>query len=336
MSSPQTGTLFSGMQPTGYLTIANYAGALRNWVRLQKTHDCIFSVVDLHAITLPHDPGTLRERSHDFLALYVACGIDPRRSMLVLQSQVPEHGQLAWILGCCTGFGELRRMAQFKEKSAKNPKSVTAGLFSYPVLMAADILLYQTDLVPVGEDQKQHVELTRNIAQRFNSRFGAAFSVPQPFIPETGARVRSLKNPDAKMSKTDPNPATYIALLDPPDVVRKKIQGAVTGSDGGYSLNEGSGIANLITLFSVVSGGGRSTLAEAYTGLGYAQFKDELVERINEFLHPIQKRYREIRGDAAMMRDIVADGTARARLLAKSTLDAVYDRIGFVRPGDAA
>ena len=248
-------TLFSGIQPSGRLTIANFVGAIRNWVQLQDDYDCLFSLVDLHAITVRQDPEQLRERCRQFLCLYIACGLDPERNVMFMQSHVPAHSQLAWVLNCYTYTGELNRMTQFKDKSGKHADNVNAGLYDYPVLMAADILLYGTQLVPVGNDQKQHLELTRNIAQRFNSIYGEVFTVPEPHIPKVGARVMNLQDPTVKMSKSDTVPANYIALLDDPEQVRKKLKRAVTdsGSEVRYSEDK-PGVSNLMSIFSAVTG----------------------------------------------------------------------------------
>lgn len=323
--------LFSGIQPTGNLTIGNYAGAIRNWVKLQDEYFCIFSLVDLHAITVDQNPVEFRRKSYDFLALYMACGIDPEKSIIFVQSHNPTHAELTWILNCFTYLGELNRMTQFKEKSTKHPQNVNAGLFDYPVLMAADILLYETDLVPVGEDQKQHVEIARDIALRFNRKYGQTFRVPRHFIPKTGARIKNLLDPARKMDKSNKNPKTYIGLLDSPDEIVQKIKGAVTGSAREYIIDdETSGIANLVTLMSVVTDKSKKDVAEEYSGRGYVYFKKKLSERIIEFLKPIQNKYQTLRQNEDRINRIIKDGAAKAYSLSRNVLKRVYDKIGFI------
>lgn len=326
--------LFSGIQPTGNLTIGNYAGAICNWVRLQDEYECIFCLVDLHALTVYQDPKVFREKCYDFIAVYLACGIDPEKSTIFVQSHNPRHAELTWILSCSTSFGELSRMTQFKEKSEKQSKNINAGLFGYPVLMAADILLYKASLVPVGEDQKQHVELTRDIAIRFNSRFGNAFVVPEVHIPRTGARVRNLLDPTSKMDKSSDNPNTYIALLDTPEQIRRKIKGAVTGSSGEYIIdNECSGIANLITIMSAATGESAADIAQAYERKGYALFKQDLADRIIELLSPIQRRFKEQRKNEDNIRKIIRFGAERAMSVSVETLKDVGEKLGLIPRG---
>ena len=266
--------LFSGIQPTGNLTIGNYAGAIRNWLTLQERCSCIFCLVDLHALTTRQDPAELKGRCLDFIALYLACGLDPDKSIIFAQSHNPHHTELMWILNCVSYFGKLSRMTQFKEKAGKHTKNINAGLFSYPVLMAADILLYDSDFVPVGEDQRQHVEITRDIAIRFNNLFGQTFRVPELHIPKSGAKIKNLLDPTSKMSKSHENPNTYIGLLDSGGDIRKKIKAAVSGSSGEYVADdERSGITNLMTIMYTVTGKSMEKIAAEYTGKGYAEFR---------------------------------------------------------------
>lgn len=325
--------VLSGIQPSGRLTIGNYIGALKNWVAMQDTHDCLFTLVDLHAITVRQDPAALRERCHEFLCLYLACGLDPAKSTLFVQSHVPAHSQLAWILNCHTAMGELNRMTQFKDKSSRHADNINAGLFGYPVLMAADILLYQADAVPVGNDQKQHLELARNLAQRFNARYEAeVFTVPEPFIPEVGARIMSLGDPTAKMSKSDEVEANYVALLDEPKRVVKKIKRAVTDSDAEIRFDEAAkpGVSNLLSMYSAVTGEGIADLEARFAGEGYGKLKGELADAVVAFLEPLQERYRTFRDDPASLDAILRDGARAARERAAPTLDRVFEVSGFI------
>ncbi|MHC4591628.1 MAG: tryptophan--tRNA ligase [Planctomycetota bacterium] len=314
------------------MTIANYIGAIRNWVKLQDEYDCVFSLVDLHCLTVRQDPEDLRRRCYDFLALYIACGIDPDRSIIFMQSHVPTHAELTWVLGCYTYMGELSRMTQFKEKARKRRGSVNAGLLNYPLLMAADILLYQTDLVPVGEDQKQHLEITRDIAQRFNSTCGETFRVPEIYLPPVGARIRSLQEPERKMDKSDEDEWNYIALLDEPDTVRAKVKKAVTDSGRELVYDEGTrpAISNLMAIHSALTGGSYEDLAERYAGKGYAQFKADLVEVVIDTLRPIQARYRDFREDEGEMKSILKCGAEAALERSRRTLEVVYERVGLI------
>jgi len=324
--------VLSGIKPSGELTLGNYIGALKRFVADQDADDCFFCVVDLHAITVPQDPAELRRRSLDIAALYMAVGLDPEKSTLFIQSHVPEHSELSWILSCITGFGELRRMTQFKDKSAKGGEGqATAGLFTYPVLMAADILIYRADRVPVGDDQKQHLELTRDLAQRFNARFGETFVVPEPAIPKHGARVMDLQDPAAKMSKSEESPNGTIGLLDPPEAVRKKIKSAVT--DSGREIvahKDKPAITNLLEVYSAVDGRSIGELESDYDGKGYGDFKADLAEAVVAFLDPIQKRYAEIAGDAGALQRVLESGARKAQAVASGTLAAVKDAVGFV------
>lgn len=326
--------LLSGIQPSGHLTIGNYIGAIRNWVALQDAYDCLFVLVDLHAITVRQDPAELRQRCYEFLALYVACGIDPDKNAVFVQSHVPGHAQLAWVLNCFTSMGELTRMHQYKEKATRQGENVTAGLFDYPVLMAADILLYATDLVPVGEDQKQHLELTRDVAMRFNGRYGQVFTVPEPYIPEVGARIMSLQDPTAKMSKSDPNAGTYVALLDEPDVVRRKIKRAQTDSGSEIVHDESKpAISNLLTIHAGLTGETIGALEDRYRGAGYGRFKTDLADVIVEALAPIQERYHAIVDDRAGLADMLARGADAARRRSHAILTRVHDALGFIEAG---
>ena len=324
-------TLLSGIQPTGNLTIGNYLGAIRNWVALQETCDCFFVLVDLHAITVRNDAAELLRRSYEFLALYLACGIDPARSAVFVQSHVPAHAQLAWILNCYTYMGEAMRMTQFKEKSSRYNENVNLGLLAYPVLMAADILLYDADLVPVGEDQKQHIELARNLAERFNAACGDVLKMPKPYIPEVGARIMSLKDPTSKMSKTDPDENTYIALLDAPDTVRRKIKRAVTDSGREVACDESRpGMANLLSIYSATTGEPIEATKERYAGKGYGEFKSDLAEVLIEFLRPIQQRYREIVEDRRSLANVLRRGAQTAGRRSGEVLNRVHRALGFI------
>jgi tryptophanyl-tRNA synthetase len=326
-----TNTVFSAIQPSGSLTLGNYLGAIRTWVELQAQEDCIYSLADLHALTAAPDPQALRTRCIDTFCLCWACGVDPARSILFLQSHVPAHAELAWLLASFTHVGELGRMTQYKEKVLRNEKSINVGLFTYPVLMAADILLYGAALVPVGEDQRQHVELAREIALRFNRKYGPVFTIPEPLIGKTTARLRSLADPNKKMSKTDPNPRGYIALLDSPDVVRSKIRAAVTGGGKGYRERDGSpGIDNLVSIMAAVRGVEVSEVVSMHEGRGYKEFKDEVADALIEFLAPVQSAYGQIRQDEGTFRLIFSEGAARARNRASVTLARAYNAVGLV------
>ncbi len=323
--------LFSGIQPTGNLTIGNYAGAIKNWVKLQEIHDCIFCLVDLHAMTDRQNSQKFKEKCLDFIAMYIACGIDPEKSIVFAQSHVSEHAELTWVLNCFTYMGELSRMTQFKEKLMRqNNKNINVGLFDYPVLMAADILLYGTHTVPVGDDQKQHVELARDIAVRFNSVYGNIFEIPEAFIPDNGARIKNLLDPKRKMDKSNENPKTYIALADSPDSISDKIKGAVTDPSGEYKIGQDSGISNLITIMSAISDSSEIEIAKLYEGQGYSRFKKDLAEKLIDFLYPIQKRYHELRSDESILLNIIHHGAEKARRLASKTMRKVNDKIGLI------
>ncbi|GIP59944.1 tryptophan--tRNA ligase [Paenibacillus woosongensis] len=322
--------VLSGIQPSGKLTLGNYIGALRNFVKLQHEHLCNFMVVDLHAITVPQDPAALREQSEQVAALFVAAGIDPAKANVYLQSHVLQHAQLGWILTTLTAMGELERMTQFKDKSA-GKESVGAGLFVYPSLMAADILVYNADLVPVGDDQKQHLELTRDLAGRFNSRFGEYFTIPEPYIPEVGARIMSLDDASKKMSKSNPNPGSYISLLDSPADIRKKISRATTdsGSEVRFDRENKPEVSNLISIYSQCAEIPVAEVERLYEGKMYGAFKKDLAEVVVGLIEPLQQRYREIRETGEIF-DILKQGAERASEMAEQTLSDVQRMMGFI------
>ena len=332
MSKARKPVILSGIQPSGALTLGNYIGAIRNWVELQQDHDCLFMLVDLHAITVRQDPAELRQRCLEFLSLYIACGIDPETNVLFVQSHVPQHAELAWVLNCYTYMGELNRMTQFKNKSKQHNENINAGLYDYPVLMAADILLYQTRLVPVGEDQKQHLELTRDVAMRFNKLYGPVFTVPEPYIPKVGARVMSLQDPGAKMSKSDANNNAYISLLDDPDLVAQKIKRAVTdsGSEIRYEPDSRPGIANLMSIHAAISGQSLQQIEAEYEGKGYGKFKSDLAEITVDFIRPLQERFGAVYDDRAGLARILRQGADKAQARSQQTLDRVYDVLGIL------
>ncbi|MMZ52944.1 Tryptophan--tRNA ligase [compost metagenome] len=323
-------TVLSGIQPSGQLTLGNYIGAMKNFVKLQEDHQCYFMVPDLHAITVPQEPAQLREQSEAVAALFIAAGINPEKSNVFLQSHVPQHAELGWLMTTLTNMGELERMTQFKDKAA-GKDSVGAGLFVYPSLMAADILLYNADLVPVGEDQKQHLELTRDLAGRFNHRYGDYFTIPEPYIPEVGARIMSLDDASKKMSKSNPNAGSFIALLDEPKVIRKKISRATTdsGSEVRYDLANKPEISNLMSIYSQCSGLSLQEVQDRYEGQMYGTFKKELAETVVAMLEPIQQRYRDIR-ESGEIGHILARSAERAQEAAEVTLSAVKERMGFL------
>ncbi|WP_026257395.1 tryptophan--tRNA ligase [Actinopolymorpha alba] len=331
MSRPR---VLSGIQPTAdSFHLGNYLGAVRQWVGLQDTHDTFYCVVDLHAITAGHDPALLRERSLRSAAQLLAAGLDPERCTLFVQSHVAEHSQLAWILGCLTGFGEASRMTQFKDKAQKQGvEGATVGLFTYPVLMAADILLYQTNAVPVGEDQRQHLELTRDLAQRFNSRFGETFVVPEPYILRETAKIYDLQEPHAKMSKSSSTPAGIIELLDDPKVSAKRIRSAVTdsGREIRFDENEKPGVSNLLTILSALTERGIAELEESYAGRGYGDLKRDVADAVVDFVTPFRERTLALLEDRESLDSILARGADRARAVAAETLRAVNDRVGFI------
>ncbi len=322
--------IFSGIQPTGTLTLGNYIGALRNFKLLEDEYDCVYSIVDLHALTVRQDPTQLRKACLKVLSLYLAVGLDPEKSLLFFQSHVHQHAELSWVLSCYTYMGELSRMTQFKDKSAKHEDNINAGLFTYPVLMAADILLYQSDLVPVGADQKQHLELSRDVADRFNKVYGDVFVVPEGYIPKVGGRVMSLQDPNRKMSKSDPED-TYIAMLDEPNVIRKKIRRAVTDSEGGVRFDPENkpGVANLMNILSTLSGQPIEAIEKDFDGKGYGAFKDAVADSVIAALEPIQNRYSEIISDKAYLEKVMTESAERAGAIAARTMSKVRRKIGL-------
>jgi tryptophanyl-tRNA synthetase len=324
-------TVLSGIQPSGHLTLGNYLGAVKNWVDLQQQYDCYYALVDLHTITARQDAAELRERCYKTLALLMACGLDPRHNVLFVQSHVAAHARLAWVLNCFTMVGELNRMTQFKDKSAKNADNINAGLYDYPVLMAADILLYDTAFVPVGDDQKQHLELARDVALRFNNLYGKVFTVPEPMIPKVGARIMGLQDPAAKMSKSDDNENNNVYLLDTPDVLERKFKRAVTdsGSEVRYSADK-PGVANLMSILSATTGESFAAIEQRFAGQGYGKFKAGVAEAVIEKLRPVQQRYQDIRADEAGLRRVLKDGAGRASAHADRTLKRVHDVLGFI------
>jgi len=329
--------VFSGIQPTAdSFHLGNYLGALRQWVTLQDTHDAVYCVVDLHAITVPQDPAMLRRRTRAAAAQLLGAGLDPDRCIVFVQSHVPEHAELAWVLGCITGFGEASRMIQFKDKAARaGADQASVGLFTYPVLQAADILLYATDQVPVGEDQRQHLELTRDLSQRFNHRFGATFVVPGPYILTDVAKITDLAEPTAKMSKSSSSPQGIVDVLDEPAVIRRKILKAVTDADGEIRADEQAkpGVTNLLRIYSALSGQSVAGLEARYAGAGYGTFKKDLAEVVVDALAPVRERTEKMLADETELDRLLAAGAARARVIAGQTMQAVRDRIGFLSPG---
>ncbi len=323
--------IFSGIQPTGAKHLGNFSGGFRQYALTQERGDGFFCIVDLHSITVPYEPDDLRERTLDLAAMLFATGLDPDRSTVFIQSHVPAHAEAAWLLSGVATMGELRRMTQFKEKSNKQ-ESVSAGLFTYPVLMAGDILLYQTDQVPIGDDQRQHLELARDIAERFNTRFGETFKLPEGVYPEVGARIMDLQEPEKKMSTTGGTPQGTVLLLDPPDTIRKKFKTAVT--DSGQEVRRAPdkpGIANLIDIMSVAIGEAPEAIETRYDGAGYGSFKGDVAQAVVELLEPVQKRYEALRSDARELERLLAVGAEKAREESAPTLTAMFDRMGFVR-----
>ena len=324
--------IFSGIQPSGALHLGNYLGALRNWVALQDEYNCVYCVVDEHAITVRQDPAALRRQTIELFAQLVACGIDPEKSILLIQSHVPAHAELAWVLNCYTMFGELSRMTQFKDKSAKHADNVNAGLFTYPSLMAADIMLYQADLVPVGEDQKQHVELTRNSVQRFNGIYGDVFTMPDAYIPKVGARVMSLNQPDSKMSKSIPEGCVY--LMDSPDDIMRKFKRAITDSDTEhcvrYDRANKPGVATLIDIYAAVTGKTYEQIEVEFEGKGYGAFKPAVGEVVVELLRPVREETVRLLGDKAYLEGLYRAGAEKAASVAQRTLRKVHKKVGFI------
>ncbi|MFJ3984561.1 tryptophan--tRNA ligase [Streptomyces fungicidicus] len=326
--------VLSGIQPTaGSFHLGNYLGAVRQWVALQETHDAFYMVVDLHAITLPQDPDVLRANTRLAAAQLLAAGLDPDRCTLFVQSHVPEHAQLAWVMNCLTGFGEASRMTQFKDKSAKQGADrASVGLFTYPILQVADILLYQADEVPVGEDQRQHIELTRDLADRFNGRFGDTFTMPKPYILKETAKIYDLQDPSIKMSKSASTPKGLINLLDEPRTTAKKVKSAVTDTDTviRYDVVEKPGVSNLLTIFSTLTGTGIPELEERYAGKGYGALKTDLAEVMVEFVTPFKERTQQYLDDPETLDSVLAKGAEKARAVAAETLARAYDRVGFL------
>lgn len=322
--------IFSGIQPTGTLTLGNYIGALKNFALFQDDYDCFYCVVDMHAITLRQDPAALRRRCVELIAMYIACGLDPQKNTIYCQSHVSGHAELSWILNCYAYMGELGRMTQYKDKSQKHEENINAGLFTYPVLMAADILLYQTNLVPIGSDQKQHLELCRDIAMRFNGVYGDVFQIPEGYIPKLGARIMSLQVPTRKMSKSDPED-TYIALTDAPDIIRKKIKRAVTDSDGEirFDAENKPGVSNLLTIMSTLGAGSIDSIVSALNGQGYGALKAQTADCIIEALSPVQSEYNRLLKEKDYLQSVINDNAARANTVAQKTLRKVQKKVGF-------
>lgn len=326
--------IFSGIQPSGMLTLGNYIGALRNFARLQDTHDCIYSIVDMHAITVRQNPAELRRRCMELAAIYLASGIDPKKSLIYCQSHVSAHAELAWILNCFTYMGEASRMTQYKDKCAKHADNINVGLFTYPVLMAADILLYQTNLVPIGADQKQHLELCRDIAQRFNAVYGDVFTIPEGYIPKVGARIMSLQEPTKKMSKSDA-PDTFVSLVDDPDTIRRRIKRAVTDSDGEIRFDPENkpGVSNLLSIMSALGAGSVESICEELAGQGYGKLKERAADCVIAALEPLQAEYKRLLGDKAYLQGLLDENAKTASYLATKTLRKVQKKVGFAARG---
>ena len=324
-------TVLSGVQPSGNLTIGNYLGAIKNFSAFSDEYKPFYCVVDLHAITVRQVPAELRRRTYETLALYIASGLDPEKNVLFVQSHVPAHAELGWILDCYTMFGELSRMTQFKDKSAKHADNINAGLFTYPTLMAADILLYQADLVPIGADQKQHLELTRNVAERFNQVYGETFTVPEPYIPKSGMKIMSLQEPTQKMSKSDPNPNAVVRILDPRDEILRKFKRAVTDSGAEVRFSEEKpGVSNLMTIYSCFTGKSFAEIEAEFAGKGYGDFKAAVGEATADALAPVQTEFNRLMGDKAYLEDVMKRGAEQASYYARKTLSKVRRKIGFV------
>ncbi len=322
--------VLSAIQPTSVPTLGNYLGALKNWAAMSKDNDCLYAVADLHAITVRQDPAKLRKQTLEMYALLLAIGLDPEENIIFVQSHVPQHAELAWILNCYTQFGEAARMTQFKDKSAKHADNINVGLFSYPTLMAADILLYQADYVPIGADQKQHLELARDIAERFNGIYSPTFTIPQPYIGKAGARVMSLQDPTKKMSKSDPNPKASVALLDTPDDIRKKFKSAVTDSEAKVRYADGKdGINNLMSIYSCCTGLDYDAIEKEFDGKGYGDFKLAVAESVIESIKPVQDKYYELMSDKAYLEKCAAEGAMKASYVANKTLNKVMKKVGF-------
>lgn len=324
--------ILSGVQSTGNLTLGNYLGAISNWTKMQEEYDCHYMIANLHTLTIRNDPETLKENTLNLLALYIAAGINPKKSNIFIQSQVASHAELAWVLNCYTYMGELSRMTQFKDKSAKHADNINGGLFTYPVLMAADILLYQADLVPVGEDQRQHLELTRDIAERFNSIYGETFKIPEAYIPKQAARIMGLQNPNSKMSKSSNLENDSILLNDEPDVIMKKFKKSVTDSENvvRFDSENKPGISNLMTIYGAVTNKTNEDIEKEFSGKGYGDFKTEVAEAVIEELKPLQEKYKELKENPDYLEKIYREGAEKAYSIAHKTLEDVYKKIGMV------
>lgn len=329
--SEQKKVIFSGMQPSGVITLGNYLGALKNWTNLQDQYNCLYCIVDMHAITVRQEPAVLRKNARDLLMLYIAAGLDPEKNIIYMQSHVSAHAELAWILNCFTYMGELNRMTQFKDKSQRHSDNVNAGLFTYPALMAADILLYQTDLVPVGVDQKQHLELTRDIALRFNHTYGETFRVPEPYISKVGAKIMSLQEPAKKMSKSDEDANASVSILDDPDSIVRKFKRAVTDSDTAvrFDVENKPGVSNLMTIYSVITGHTMEEIEREFEGQGYGNFKLKVAEAVVEELRPLQEKFKQLAQDKTYIDQIIQKNADTARYLAAKTLRKVQKKVGF-------
>lgn len=330
MENTEKKVLYSAVQPSGNLTIGNYAGAIRNWVAMQDEYECFYAIANMHAITVRQDPAELRRRTIELAALYLACGVDPQKCALYVQSQVPQHAELTWVLNCSTYVGEMQRMTQFKDKSQKHADNINMGLMDYPVLMAADILLYQAHCVPVGIDQKQHVEIARDIAIRFNNRYGETFRVPEPVILKTGAKIMSLQEPSKKMSKSDENPNASIFLCDDKDTIIRKFKRAVTDSDNEVRMaEEKAGISNLISIYSAFTGKSVQETEQEFAGKGYGEFKLAVGEAVADKLAPVQAEQKRLLADKKYLSEVLSAGAERAFKAARRTLSKVYRKIGF-------
>ena len=327
--------IFSGIQPSGNLTIGNYIGAMKNFVQLQDEYDCYYCVVDLHAITVRQDPADLRRRSLELAALYIAVGLDPEKVTLFIQSHVPAHSELAWILNCFTYMGELSRMTQFKDKSRKHEENINVGLFDYPALMAADILLYQADLVPIGDDQRQHLEITRDLAIRFNNAYSPTFTVPEAYYGKVGARIKSLQDPTAKMSKSDEDENAFITILDKPDAVVRKMKRAVTDSESEvrYDPEAKPGVSNLLTIYAAMTGMDIPGAEKRFAGQGYGVFKEEVANAVVEGMRPVRERFDKLIADKAYLEKVLNDAADRAERTARRTLSKVQRKVGFYPRG---
>ena len=327
--------IFSGMQPSGVITLGNYLGALKNWTKLQDEYDCLYCIVDMHAITVRQDPVKLRKQAKDLLVQYLAVGLDPEKNIIYYQSHVPQHAELAWILNCYTYMGELNRMTQFKDKCAKHADNINAGLFTYPSLMAADILLYQANLVPVGVDQSQHIEICRDIANRFNGVFPNTFTIPEGRYPKAGegAKIMSLSDPEKKMSKSDENPNGYILLMDQPEDIMRKFKRAVTDSEASITMDPANkpGVSNLIQIYSIATGKTVAEVEAEFAGKGYGEFKPAVGEAVVELLRPIRERTEDLLKNKDYLEQVYTEGAQKAAYLARKTLDKVYRKVGFVK-----